>query len=486
MNKGFDLKKQMLGGIGWIGLSQFLRYFLQIIIIAILARLLSVDDFGVMAIAMAFIVLSLAIGDLGLSAAIVQKSQIKENALSSLFFICLAAGASFFFIMSALAPLISLFFGKGIICLIIRVISIKFIIDSFGVVHDTLLRKELLFKKVAFIEMAETLSFGISAVSLAFMRLGVWSLVYGYLISSLVRVILLWVACAWRPDYKFNLASLEELFKFARNVLGFKIISYLASNIDKFIIARILGSISLGYYSMAYSISNFPREKFCGIVIRVGFPAFSKIQEDQAQLTRAYLKLITYASIIIFPLLSGLIILCPEAVRLILSEKWAAMIIPLQYLCIAGMISSVTTFVGIIFLSTGHAELEFRFFLIYLFVLAICLFAGARFGLSAIALAICIQALIMNIVGFLLVRRLIKINLTDFIGALFPAMICSIIMAFVLNLFLLFIRTDVVVLPDIFILISSVILGACVYYLSLFGLKPVLTKEMLTIFLKKP
>lgn len=475
----------MRSGVGWVSLSQFFRYFLQIIIIAILARLLTVDDFGVMALAMAFVVLSLSIGDLGLSAAIVQKAQVKDSILSSLLWICAVAGLLLFAAMTAIAPLISYFFKNEIISPIIRVISVKFIIDSFGIVHDTLLRKELLFKRIAFIETVETLAFGVTSISLAFIGLGIWSLVYGYIIGSLARVILLWVVQAWRPHFEFSLNGLNELFGFARNVLAFKITSYLVSNIDKFIIGRLLGSMALGYYSMASNVSNFPQEKLCGIINRVGFPAFSKIQEDEKQLSRGYIKLITYASIVIFPLLCGLIILCPEFVRFIFGQKWSAMIVPLQYLCVAGMISSITSFIGIIFLATGHAEIEFHFFLIYLFVFSAAILIGSPFGLLGVSLGICLQALIMNIVGFLFIRRLIKINLAAFTGALLPAVICSLVMAIALNLFLLLIKRGLA-LPDISILISSIILGTCVYYISLYIVKPSLIKEMLALLHNKP
>lgn len=484
MVESFDLRKQMLGGIGWISLAQFLRHLLQLIIIAVLARLLSVDDFGIMAIVMALMALSFSIGDLGLSAAIVQKKEVRSGALSCLFLVCVLAGLSFCIIMAALAPMISKFFDKAIISTVIKVISIKFIIDSFGIVHDTLLRKELSFKKVAFIDTVETLGFGITSVGLALAGLGVWSLVYGYIAGSLARVISLWAVHSWRPALNFNLNALNEFFGFAKNVLGFKVTSYLASNVDKFIIGRILGSVALGYYSMAYNISNFPREKLSGIIIRVGFPAFSRIQDDSDRLGRAYLKIITYASVIIFPLLFGLIALSPEFVRSIFTAKWSAMIIPLQYLAVAGMFSSITAFVGIIFLATGHAEIEFRFSLIYLLALVIALFAGVRFGVLGAALGICLQALTMNIVGFLLIRRLLKINLSAFLGAVFPALICSAIMLIVIKLFLSFIKTGNT-LPDIFLLVSSTILGACAYYISLYVIKSSLIKEMLTVFLKK-
>jgi PST family polysaccharide transporter len=484
MSSDFNLKSNMIKGIGWVGLSQILRYCLNFVFIAILARLLNVSDFGIMAIVTAILAISLSIGDLGLSAAIVQKKELNKSELSSSFWTCVMVGLAFYIIILNMASAIADFFHKQIINSIITVISMKFIIDSFGIIQDTLLRKELLFKRLAFVEIIESLSFGLVSIALALRGLGVWSLVYGYLLSSLARVIILWIVCPWRPDFSFSLDNLKYLFRFAKNIVGFKATNYLASNVDRIIVGKILGSVALGYYSMAFTISNFAREKLCGIVNRVGFPAFSRIQENQGQLSSAYLKIITYASIIIFPLLSGLIILCPEFVRLVFGAKWSAMVEPLQYLCIAGMLSSITSFVGIIFLVTGHAEIEFRFSLISLFLLIIVLFSGVRFGISGVASGICFQALIMNITGYIFIRRLIKVNLTAYLKAISPAIICSIIMLTFLKLFLVSLRS-ISAFSNIALLISSAVFGIIIYLLALSLIRRQLIGELVAIFYKK-
>ncbi len=482
MNRSFSLRDQMLGGIGWVGLSQFLRYILQFVFIAVLARLLSVDDFGIIAIAMAFLALSLSMGDLGLSAAIVQKKDISSNSLSSALWACVLTGSLLFVIMLTIAPIIALFFHKEIITAIITVLSIKFIIDSFGIVHDALLRKELLFKRVAFIEICETLSFGLVSIGLAINGRGVWSLVYGYIFSSLLRVILLWIICPWRPGKSLSLGGLNMLINFAKNMFGFKATNYLASNLDRVVIGRLLGSIALGYYSMAYNISNFARDKISGIVNRVAFPAFSKIQDNREQLSRAYLKIITHVSLITFPLLLGLILLCPEFVRVVFTDKWSAMVAPLQYLCVAGMISSITTFVGLIFLATGHAEIDFRFSLISLFALMAAIGIGARLGILGIAIGICFYSLLMNIIGYKFSAQLIEIDLFSYIKAILPAITCSMIMLLVFKLFLL-IRIGII-LSDISVLISFSLLGVCTYLLSLYVFNKKLFRELAAIFIK--
>ena len=474
----------MLSGLRWVGLSRLFRCGLQIVFIAILARLLSPEDFGIMAIVMTFMAASLIFGDLGLSSAIVQKRQIREITLSTSLWLCILAGFILFIIMLNCAQLISRFFRKEIIAPLIMTISIKFIIDSFGIVHETLLRKDLLFKRIAFVEISETVFYGASSVIFALNGFGVWSLVFGYLLGSLIRTICLWGACSWRPALRFNLSSFGEIFYFARNVLGFKIVNYLTTNLDRLIIGRILGSVALGYYSMAYNISNLPREKLSSIVNRVGFPAFSKIQNDKIQLRNAYLKIITYAAIIVFPLLSGLIILCPEFVRVVFTQKWSAMVVPLQYLCLGAMFFSITSFVGIVFLATGHAEFELRLSIISLFSIVIALIFGVRFGVVGIARGICIYAVVINIIGQLFIRQLIKMGLRSYLKALYPAIIPSAIMCLVLKLFLIWQNLNLG-LGDILLLVSSVALGLFIYLLSLFVVSPSLAKEIREMFIIK-
>ena len=154
-----ELKEQMAKGLKWSGISQISRYILQFIFSIFLARKLFPEDFGIISIVLAFVNLIGIFNDLGLRFAIVQKKELKDSHLTSSFWTCISISAVFFVIIIFTAPLIAIFFHKEMITPIIRIFAIKIIIDSFSIIPDTLLRRNMVFKKIAFIELSETVSY---------------------------------------------------------------------------------------------------------------------------------------------------------------------------------------------------------------------------------------------------------------------------------------------------------------------------------------
>ena len=262
---------------------------------------------------------------------------------------------------------------------------------------------------------------GITAIILVLNGFGVFSLAWGYAISSFVKAILLWKNHPIPIKIQFDISSFKELFVFSKNVMGFKIVNYFISNIDYLMVGKFLGMEPLGYYTLAFNMSNFPREKLSSIVSNVTFPAFSKMQDNYEVLRHGYLKTITYISVVTFPLLAGLLVLAPLFITTVYTQKWNEMILPLQILCIGGMFSSITTFIGVIFWSTGRADYAFKCALIALAGMALILLYAVKYDVQGIAIGVSIYSIIINIVGEKMVESIIKSKFSDYLRALLPA-----------------------------------------------------------------
>jgi len=457
-----NLSQVMLGSLKWSGVSQLFRYGLQFFILAILARVLTPADFGIISVAMIFSNLFIVFNELGLTQAIIQAKSVENSHLVVCFWTSLSMAVLCFLAVALSSPFAADFFHSSSIKTILTLYSLKFIIDSLGFVPEAMLRRDLEFRKLAYIDIREVIVYGVISVILAVKGLGAFSIVSGYLCSSLLRSVLLWKTRAFKVTFSFNKGRFNELFRYGKHITGFRIINYFLANLDYFIVGRFFGVFELGCYTLAFNISNFPREKLSSIVNNVAFSVFSKIQDDTERMRRGYLKIITYVSIVVFPLLIGMSILAGPAVSVILTHKWDEMIMPLRVLSLGGCFFALTTFIGIIFNSSGRPELSFRFAVLALPVMVSLVIAGSRFGVTGVASGVSLYALIMNLTGQIMVSKILKMKLFDYYGALIPALTGSIIMSLGLWEYLR-LQNEFFRMPDGIRLITSFIVGAVIY-----------------------
>ncbi len=459
-----SLMRLVVRGVFWNGIAQVLAQGLQFIVLAILARLLFPEDFGVLGMAMVFIGLVITVNELGLGAAIIQRKHIEDKHLSTSFGISLAAGAVLCIIAIVVSPFIAGFYNTELVKPIICILSIGFIFGPLGAIHRSLLEKQLDFKSIAISEAGAAILSGAVSVSLAFTGFGVWSLVIGQLVGSLLRAVLLWVRCRWRPSLSFSFSHFKELFGFGANVMGSNSLNYVQQNADYLIVGRFLGASALGFYTLAYQLATFPLTRLSWLVTRVTFPAFSVIQDDNIALRQGYLKVIKYISLVTFPLLAGLLVVAPEFVPVVFGAKWMPMILPLQILCLAGVLRSVFTTVGSILLSKRRADIVFKWSILMAIGMPIAVLVGVRYGMVGVAVAVTVWHYLAWPIIQKITNRLIDLSFYNYFKALFPAITSSIIM--VASVWLFQRLSLLISLQAIISLVISIIVGAIVYMLA--------------------
>jgi len=249
-----SLKQRTLSGLGWSACAKIVKQLLQFVISIILIRLLTPKDFGLIGMVMVFIGFVGLFSELGFGAAIIQKEQIGDRHLSSIFWLNIATGIILTCIMLAIAPVIAIFFNEPRLELLTAVLSVSFFISSFGMVQSAILRRSMNFRTLAIVETLTIVLAGIFAIVLAFRGYGVWSLVWQTIISTLASVVLIWISSDWKPQFKFNKNAAKELVGFSANLLGFNAFNYWVRNLDDLLIGKFIGSSGLGIYNRAYGI----------------------------------------------------------------------------------------------------------------------------------------------------------------------------------------------------------------------------------------
>ena len=474
-----DFRRNVSLGVRWLGIGHFFNYFIQFILYAILARLLSPKDFGALGVAFSFYNIAFIFGELGFSSALVQRKELRDIHKTITFWISFSFGLVFLLVGISLSSFLASFFKTPLIKPLVLLLSFNFFINSLGVVHLSLLKRDLFFKKISLVEIFSGIISLVTTLILVFRGWGIISLGWGYLSASFLRVVLLWVNYRFLPTLEINWEAFLELFYFGRNIFGFRVISYLSGNIDIFLIAKLLGQKTLGYYSLALSLVNIPRQKISFIVSQVMFPALSKIQDNLSEIRNAYYKLIRYASAINFPLMIGLIFIAPYFVKLVYSSRWEAMIIPLQILSVYGLVFSLSTFLGSFFNSLGRPDCSFKLGLVSSFILILAILSTFKFGLRGLSFSLVVYSLFVNIIGNIMLFKIIKGSFLDYLNSVRSSFLSSLIMS--VGLFLLVILSKRFLISDILLLFIMIGLGGVIYLLSFYLIDRATFKELLTI-----
>jgi PST family polysaccharide transporter len=283
-----NLRQSTISGMGWSVAARLGRQGFQFAVGVILARLLTPDAFGLIGMVAVFVAFAGIFTDLGFGSALIQKQETRPAHYQSIFWLNIAVGLFLTLLFLVIAPLIARFYDEPLLTPLTMLISLNFLIGSFGVVHNSRLKKGLRFKRLAIVELIAIVVSGVIAIVLALLGFGVWALAIQSVLLTFSTVVLLWIVSDWRPALKFNKGAVRELVGFSSNLLGFSSLNYWIRNSDNLLVGRFLGTSALGIYSRAYSIMLLPLTMVSKTIGQVMFPAFSKIQDDKGRVGRIY------------------------------------------------------------------------------------------------------------------------------------------------------------------------------------------------------
>lgn len=461
-----SVKQKAIHGIMWTGLAKACMQGVIFLIMLVLARLLSPQDFGIVGMAAIVTVAISLVNDRGLGTAIIQKNDVSADHLDSVFYGGLLFGIALFALSVAAAYPLALFFKNPAVQPVIAVLGFGFVIGSLGIVQKSFLNKELAFKQLAIAEVAASLASGVVSVVLALMRFGVWSLVVGALVRDGVNVALVWVYCRWRPRWFFSWRMFQELFAFSAKVLGNDVVSYAVMNMDVLIIGRLLGSEALGYYSLALNLVKMPVTRLSSVVSKVAFPAFSAIQDDRKKLQKGFLKSSALLSIIIFPMLLGLALYAREFITLFIGAKWLPMAMPLILLVPLGLAKSVSVIRWPALMALGRPDIELKWNLAYVLPLAATLYFGARISLEGAAAGISLLLVLTFPLVQTISDRIIHLGDREFYVSIAPAAFAGAVMVLTTLAFKTFLL-PLLPLGLLVRFVTGIVLSSAIYLLIL-------------------
>ena len=379
------IKKAFKGAI-WLSLFRAISQAFSWAATIIVARILVPEDYGLMEMATILTGYVALFSELGLGTAIIQREEIKDEELSSLFWLMVFWGFILAFICIILAyPTVAIFNEKRILR-VTQSVSLLYIIGSFLIVPLNILHRELRFKAIGFIDGTSVIVSCSMMIIIAKLGGGVWTLIGGHIIRQFTRVVLVFFIISWRPRLYFNFIKIKPYLKFGLNIAGANSLHYIYSKSDRFFGGRMLGANTLGYYSLAFRLSAIPTDKLVSLINTVSFPVFSRYQKNYDDFNNFYLKLVNIIAFITFPIYIGGIFIADQLIPLILGSKWVPMIFPFKLLCLAQLIISITTPNAMANSAQDRPHWGLYMGIINVFLLPFSFYLASKHGLNALAI----------------------------------------------------------------------------------------------------
>lgn len=320
-------------GLFWSAFDSFGSLGIQFLFGIILARILSPEDYGIIAMPLIFLAVAHTFINSGFSAALVRKPDLKEEDLSTAFYFNIIVGVVCYIILFISSPWIAEFYNTPILTDLLKVTALATLFNPLCAVQQALLTRKINFKKQSVITISGAIISGIVGIVMAYSGYGVWSLVFQQVAGSLLSTILLWVTSDWRPRTKWNKESFNYLWGFGSKVLAAGLLDTLYKNMGPLLIGKFYTKIELGNYTRANQFADLPSRNVTTVLQRVTFPVLSTIQEDDERLVNNYRRIIRLSTFIVFPLMLLLSALADPLVRLLLTDKWEGCIVLLQIIC---------------------------------------------------------------------------------------------------------------------------------------------------------
>ncbi len=381
-----DLKGRSVRGGAVTMAAQGVRFFLQIGSTVVLARLLTPQDFGLIAMVTAVTGFVMMFKDMGLSMATVQRAEVNHNQISTLFWINVILSLGVMLVTAALAPAIAWFYGEPRLTWITLALAGAFIFGGFTIQHQALLRRQMRFGTLAIIGII-SMSVGIvAAIIAAWYGAGYWALVIMQLAGSIAGAIAVWLACGWRPSLPVRRSGVREMLAFGGNLTGFNFVNYFARNADNLLIGKFWGTGSLGLYSKAYSLLTFPLRQLNAPLSAVAIPALSRLQDSPEQFRKYYLKVISLICFITMPGVVFMIVMSKEIILIILGQQWVDASSIFSILGISALIQPIYNTQGWLHVSIGRTDRMLRWGLVGSTVIVISFLIGIPFGAMGVAL----------------------------------------------------------------------------------------------------
>ncbi len=423
-----QLKNQAISGAKWMTVSKIANSSIQILKLIILTRFLSKSDFGIIAIVFMVLGFTDIFAELGFTVGLVHKQNITRKEYSSVFWVNLFLSVVLYALMALSSPLLATFYDEKILISAIPIMGLQLIINAFGRMFYTFKTKQLEFKFIAIVDMLGLGLGTILTIWMAVKGLGVYSLIFGYLLQSIITQFVYFFSGlkAYPISFHCNVKEIFDLLKIGGYQVGAQVLDYISNKIDVFLIGRFFGMELLGLYNLAKELVVKPIQIINSIVTTVATPAFAKFQDNMTMIQEKYLEVLKFLSMFNFPIFIGFFVFAEPLTLLLYGSEKMGVAIFIKILSFWGMFNSVGNPAGILMVAKGRTDLSFYWTIVRIVVMTSVILIAGQFSIYAVAYT---QTIIAFVFIFLYWRMMVYniafIPLKDYLKSCLLATIVS-------------------------------------------------------------
>jgi O-antigen/teichoic acid export membrane protein len=371
----------------WIASARLVGQLLSWAGTVVVVRLLTPDDYGLIAIGGFFILYLLLLSEGGLSSAPVRQPQLSERMLREAQTIILAINIGCCAILILAAPAIAHYFDEPRLRQVLPVLAFQFLLVAAGVIPNALLARQMRFKEIATINVVQTAVVMATTLALALAGAGVWSLVVSNLVGFALKSALMIQRCGVFHRPVLGIREAGVFGGFSGYVLLDRTLWHVFANIDALIVNKTLGTTATGYYSVAQNLATIPLSKIAGVFGEVSLPAFSSIQDDQTRVRKSLVLASRNMALLAFPIGAGLASVADPLIVTLLGDNWASVSTAFQFLAVAIPFRLMGLFESPVLLAMGRPRALLLNRAVSLTILVAALLIGSRWGLAGVAAA---------------------------------------------------------------------------------------------------
>lgn len=455
-----NLKGKVVSGLFWKFAERILAQGVSFIISLVLARLLSPQHYGTVALVVVFINIANVFVSNGLGEALIRKKDADDKDFSTMFYCSVVFAIVLYLILYVSAPGIALFYENVELTNLVRVLALQIPLSAVKTIQHSYVSKKMIFKKFFFSTFGGTVVSGIIGIAMAYKGLGVWAIIAQYLINSVIDMIILFITVPWRPKFIFDFVTAIELLRYGWKLTAASLLNVIYGELRSLLIGKVYSEADLGLYSKGNQFPSLIINNINDSISTVLFPALSTANNEEERLKSMTRRAMQVSAFVIFPMMIGMIAVADNMISVLLTDKWLECVPYLRLCCIFWMFQPIQTANIQALKAIGRSDICLKLEIVKKIIGFALLILSVRFGVFAIVMSNTLLGFISMVLNIEPNRRIIKYGYWEQFKDVSPAFLHSMIMG-VLIYFVGMLPYNKVIL-----LILQVIAGICFYIIS--------------------
>jgi len=422
------LATQTARNVSFIGISQIIALIMTFLTVAVLARILTADDFGIASIGLIFVALLIVFQDFGVLSAVVQRDTRVEESISVGLTLRWMIAAACMVLVVLLSPFLADFYDNPDLTAVLVVISFTLFIQPLAFSSLATLTRTLSFSRLAVAAIVQSLATAIASIALAFAGFSYWSIVFGSLVGNSANVIVL---LYYEPTFvrpKIDKGLMKELLGFGLHLLVTGLMAFLIFNIDQLVVGKVLGITILGFFFVAVRFGRTLGEQISGTVNRVLFPTMARIKDSAQKLKTGYVQSLRMISIIVFPLSLGLSALSSPFIEVVLGEGWTLAAVPLAILSLQGLMNALIAPSANVLVSIGKPKYMSAQATVQAAIIVVGVYpAAAYYGVNGVCVLTTVVSLGVLVYFLKVFSSVFKVRFFEIARPMFPPMLSGLL-----------------------------------------------------------